>query len=44
MKVTLYGKRYFVDKGGALYSSALHYVLGIPSVSLTALYYMKERN
>lgn len=44
MKVTLYGKRYYTDRSGALYSSVLHYILGIPSVSLTALYYMKERN
>lgn len=44
MKVELYGKKYYSDKSGALYSSVLHYILGIPSVSLTVLYHMERTN
>ena len=42
MKVELYGKRYYTDKSGCLYSDVLHYILGIPSVSLTQMYNMRQ--
>lgn len=42
MKVELYGKRYYTDKSGCLYSDVLHYILGIPSVSLTAMYHVRQ--
>lgn len=42
MKVELYGKKYYTDKSGCLYSDVLHYILGIPSVSLTQIYNMRQ--
>lgn len=44
MKVQLYGRTYYAKKNAtnsiSLYKTTLHYILDIPSVSLTMMYEM----